>query len=169
MQNSKSSGAPFPDLVESRSAYSYRTLGTLSDYADNLIAFSYDRQTAIDPQNGPIYLQCLKDIASERGSEVLQTKFVTLESQGHLSQSSIVEAYNYFNINPDHASRLNDNHILDLFRSRVPDVGSKELIRMKMALRTLGEARQSQLLIHAATDGLLLLLEMVAAATRVTN
>ncbi|KAI9728402.1 MAG: ubiquitin-specific protease ubp2 [Chrysothrix sp. TS-e1954] len=137
-----------------RSASFYRTLGALPEFSDASVSFCYEQQAATDPSNTPTYLECLKEIASERGSEMLQTQVVTLESQGHLTQSSINEAYGYFNINPSHAMRLNDNHILDIFRARVPDVGYDELPRMKLALRTLGEARQSQMLIHAATDAM---------------
>lgn len=58
----------------------------MRDFHDDLIAFSYDRQSDCDPEHGPYYFDCLQDLAQGRQSEDLAIKASMLESQGVTGQ-----------------------------------------------------------------------------------
>lgn len=105
-----------------------------------------------DPDNTPLYYQCLRDIATTRKSEALVQKASLLESQGYLAQSEISQAYDYFNITLEAQSTYRDEQILDLYRSRVLDLGKDEQERAKQALSTIAQARRSELLKNATSD-----------------
>jgi len=93
-----------------------------------------------------MYFQALKEIASERRSEVLETKAVMLESEGQLSANDIDAAYRHLGVDPSHANVLADEHIISQYQSRLLDVSVEEQGRLKESLKTLGTARQSQLI-----------------------
>lgn len=105
-----------------------------------------------DPENTPLYYQCLRDIASSRQSETLVQKAHLLESQGYLSQTDIQQAYQYFGIKPELQSSRTDEQLLDLYQSRVPDVGREEQARARAALSKIGQVRNSSLLKNASSD-----------------
>ena len=105
-----------------------------------------------DPENTSLYYQSLRDIAAARQSEVLVQKASLLESQGYMGQTEIAQAYQYFGIQADLQSQCSDQQILDLFRSRVPDLGKEEQERAKHAIAKIAQARRSDLLKNATSD-----------------
>lgn len=81
-----------------------------------------------------------------RNSEALETKAVILESQGQVAQKDIDNAYRYFGFEPSHAPFLNDNHILETYRARLPDLGSNEQTVAKDNLRRIANVTNSEIL-----------------------
>jgi ubiquitin carboxyl-terminal hydrolase 25/28 len=65
----------------------YASLGALGDFSDRLIAFSYERQAVCDPVEGPYYFDCLQELATGRGSDMLITKSATLASENVLGRN----------------------------------------------------------------------------------
>lgn len=130
----------------------YIHLGALPDFSDGLIEFCYSRQTLCDPEKIPMYFQCLREIASARQSDTLQLRATMLESRGVVSQNMINEAYQYFNIQLDHANVVTDNMIIDRYNARLPDVGPDERVRAKHMLKLLADARNSQAMRDASSD-----------------
>jgi ubiquitin carboxyl-terminal hydrolase 25/28 len=65
----------------------YASLGALGDFSDRLVAFSYERQAACDPVEGPYYFDCLQELATGRGSDMLITKSATLASENVLGRN----------------------------------------------------------------------------------
>ena len=114
--------------------------------------FSYNMQALCDPANLPYYFECIQEIARYRKSEYLEERVMTLASEGHISRNDVNNAYRCFGVDPAHGPHLSDDHIVNLFQSRLPDVGSIQEGEMRQALRTLGQARQSGLIQSAASD-----------------
>ncbi|KAI5236103.1 cysteine proteinase [Aureobasidium subglaciale] len=130
----------------------YASLGALGDFSDRLIAFCYDRQAASDPSEGPYYFDCLHDLATNRGSELLIMKSSTLASQEVLSKKDINQAYKALGVDQDSQHTISDEHIIGIYRSRWSDTGPQGQADLKLALKTLGHARKSRSLIDAAAD-----------------
>lgn len=137
--------------ISDSSSY-YAGLGALHDFSDPLLLYSFDRQVVCDPQNSPYYFECIQDIARGRKSEFLETRVMTLASEGHISRKDVDEAYTYFGIDPRHGPLLNDGHIIGLFQSRLPDIGRTQEGEMRQMLRTLGQVRNSYALDQAASE-----------------
>lgn len=85
-----------------------------------------------------------------------------LASQGHISRNDVEHAYKCLGLNPSDGAHLSDEYIVNIFQSRLPDVGSNQEGEMRLALRTLGQARQSEYIRQAATD---CMLELVTSAS----
>lgn len=143
----------FPDFLSSLSAF--QTIGALPDFADKLVDYAYDRQAIWDPANGPRYLQALKDIASSRSSESLQTKVVLLESQGQMTQGALDEACGYFKIEQSHIKELNDEHVLGRFNVLYEDCGPAEKTKAREMLNRIGIAKSSARLQAVASQSTL--------------
>ncbi|KAG9658654.1 cysteine proteinase, partial [Aureobasidium melanogenum] len=130
----------------------YASLGALGDFSDRLIAFSYERQAACDPIEGPYYFDCLQDLATGRNSEILITKSVKLASQNVLSRKDIVQAYKTLGINPDFQENVDDQEIIGLYKSRWSDSSTAGQSDLKIALKTVGQARNSRYILDTAAD-----------------
>ncbi|KAF2155379.1 cysteine proteinase [Myriangium duriaei CBS 260.36] len=128
----------------------YASLGAMRDFSDDNIVFSYERQTACSPQNGPYYFDCLQDLANGRQSESLIMKASILESEGIIGQKSIDEAYRYLGFAPSVA--VTDEIIIDRYRSRMQDTGPSAQPALRAMLKSLASARQSRALLDAASD-----------------
>ncbi|PNS21297.1 Translation initiation factor IF-2 [Sphaceloma murrayae] len=128
----------------------YASLGSMRDFADELIIFAYDRQSDCDPPNAPYYFDCLQDLANGRQSEELITKTSYLESQGVVGQQAVTEAYSFLSIDPK--SNLTDNQIVDRFRSRMSDTAPSQQQTARAMLKRIGTVRQSRLIIDTASD-----------------
>lgn len=122
---------------------SYVILGAVKDFSDALIAFCYDRQVDCNPLAAPAYFSALKDIASMRMSEALETKAVILESQGQVAQKDIDNAYTYFGIDPAHATFILEDHILDSYRARLHDLDANQQSTAKENLRIIAQSIDS--------------------------
>ncbi|KAG9845755.1 cysteine proteinase, partial [Aureobasidium melanogenum] len=130
----------------------YASLGALGDFSDRLIAFSYERQAACDPIEGPYYFDCLQDLATGRNSEILITKSVKLASQNVLSRKDIIQAYKTLGINPDFQENVDDQEIIGLYKSRWSDSSTAGQSDLKIALKTVGQARNSRYILDTAAD-----------------
>ena len=67
------------------------------------------------------------------------------------SGQDIAEAYKYLNITPNDFT--SDQYIINAYRSRLEDTSASNQPQLKQMLLRLGNARQSQRLLDAATDG----------------
>lgn len=130
----------------------YAGLGTVGDFADNLLLFAYTRQAAVDSDNAPYYFECLQDLAVGRGSMYLQEEVAKLASQDCVSRKDVDKAYRYFGIDPSHRSFITDDHIIGVFRSRLSDMGPSLANDLRKHLRTIGQARNSDTIKGASND-----------------
>ena len=105
-----------------------------------------------EPESSPLYYQSLRRIAAWRQSEKLVQKTSLLEAQGFVGQTEIEQAYEYFGINADSQASYTDKQLLDLYRSRVPDLGKEEQVRARQALSKIAQARMSDTLRDATSD-----------------
>lgn len=129
----------------------YAGLGALSDFADSLLIFAFQRQVTVDPLNQPYYFECLKDLAKGRQSEVLLTESVTLESLGYVTREDVTQAYRTLGIDPSHAHALSDELITSQFSSRLSDISRHQVQEARNALRIVGIARRSELMKRTAS------------------
>lgn len=132
----------------------YASLGAVSDFADTLINYAYQRQCAVDKTNAPYYLTCLTDLAQGRQSEALQTEVVKLMSQGLPNKSEVEQAYSYLGIEPAHGYTLSDEFIINQVRSRLPDLSPRAREDLRAQLRKIGMARDSDTMKREASEAI---------------
>ncbi|CAN9125623.1 unnamed protein product [Alternaria alternata] len=121
----------------------YASLGAVGDFDDSLILFAFSRQGAVDIENKAYYFECLQDLATGRQSDMLGMQVAMLASQGLTSKREAERAYQYFGIDPTHASVIGDDHIIGCFRSRLADVSVIQAEEARKQLRVLGDVRES--------------------------
>jgi ubiquitin carboxyl-terminal hydrolase 25/28 len=122
----------------------------LPDFADELVSYSFDRQIECNPSAGPYYLECLQNIAHARGTEDLQVKVATLESQNLVSRRDLANSFKLLGCTPSDG----DERILSLFQVRQSDTGPSGQDDLKQALQRIGMMRQSQRLINASRQNI---------------
>ncbi|USP73273.1 hypothetical protein yc1106_00547 [Curvularia clavata] len=122
----------------------YASLGALADFDDSLILFSFSRQVAVDIENKAYYFECLQDLAAGRESETLGMQVALLASQGLISKRDANRAYQYFGIDPAHASIIGDEHVIGSFKSRLSDISPMQAEEARKQLRVLGDVRDSE-------------------------
>jgi ubiquitin carboxyl-terminal hydrolase 25/28 len=127
----------------------FASLGALSDFADTLVDFAYERQTQCDALNEPYYYECIQSIAKQRGSEELQLKTTMLESKGLVSRRDLSEAYRYFHL-PSDGGATDDDRIYNVFQAQHTDSGVQEQERAREMLGRIGRRRGSKLLMNAS-------------------
>ncbi|KAL5470321.1 hypothetical protein PMIN07_001825 [Paraphaeosphaeria minitans] len=132
----------------------YAGLGALSDFADRLLIFAYDRQVANDPINTPYYFECLRDLAKGRNSETLDTQSAILESQGLFTRQDVTQAYRTLGIDPSHGPALSDDIITNQFKARLSDIGPRQVEEARSALRIIGLAKDSDMIQRAASNSI---------------
>lgn len=125
----------------------------MADFSDALILFSYARQVAVDLANSTYYFECLQDIAIGRNSPILGEYVQILASQGQTNRKEVASAYAYLGIEPGHANHLTDDIIIGKFRARLQDISPAVIEETRSALRTIGNARQSDKIIQEASNG----------------
>ncbi|KAF1956591.1 cysteine proteinase, partial [Byssothecium circinans] len=130
----------------------YAGLGTVGDFADRLLLFAYHRQVSVDPLNAPYYFEGLHNIAVGRDSELLRTEVAVLESQGCCTRKDVTAAYQYIGIEQKLIGTINDEHIINVFRSRLSDISPVALEETRRNLRVIGHARKSEAILRAASD-----------------
>lgn len=127
----------------------FASLGALSDFADSLVDFAYERQVQCDALNEPYYYECIQSIAKQRGSEELQLKATMLESKGLVSRRDLSEAYRYFHL-PSDGGAADDDRIYNMFQAQHADLGAQEQEKAREMLGRIGRRRGSKLLINAS-------------------
>jgi ubiquitin carboxyl-terminal hydrolase 25/28 len=108
----------------------------------------------VDIENKAYYFECLQDLAGGRQSEILAMQVAVLASQGVTSKRDLERAYQYFNIDPAHASILSDEHIIGCFRSRLSDISPLQADEARKQLRILGDVRNSDRIRAEAADSI---------------
>ena len=140
----------FENVVFTNFSISYfASLGALSDFADSLVDFAYERQTQCDALNEPYYYECIQSIAKQRGSEELQLKTTMLESKGFVSRRDLSEAYRYFHL-PSDGGAADDDRIYNVFQAQHTDSGVQEQERAREMLGRIGRRRGSKLLMNVS-------------------
>lgn len=132
----------------------YAGLGAIEDFSDDLLLFAFTAQYRVDPPNATYYFECLQSIAIGRHSEALNTEVVMLASKGHITRLEANQAYLYFNIDPRHAASISDDHILQVFRARLPDIGPGQVKDARDTLRSIGYARNSDKIFQEASNAI---------------
>lgn len=140
----------------------YAGLGALADFADRLLIFAYTRQVDNDPPNTSYYFECLKDLAKGRNSEALLTQSAILESQGLFTRHDITQAYRTLGIDPSHAPALSDEIITNQFKSRLSDIGPRQVEEARIALQIIGTVRNSEAIQRAASNSIETYAEAIA-------
>ncbi|KAG9538908.1 cysteine proteinase, partial [Aureobasidium melanogenum] len=130
----------------------YASLGAIGDFSDRLIAFSYERQAACDPIEGPYYFDCLQDLATGRQSDILITKSAKLASQDTLSRKDINQSYMALGIEPRFEENIDDEEVIRLYKLRWSDSSTAGQSDLKIALKTVGRARNSRYILDTAAD-----------------
>ena len=125
-------------------------LGATADFHDDLIAFSYERQLEVDPDNTPYYLECLQGIAKGRRSEDLDTKVAIEASQNRISLQDVRAAFKELGL--DFRADYEDDTIIGTFQSRVADAPKQEA-EMRRALKIIGQSRNSEKIELVASQG----------------
>jgi len=124
-------------------------LGALSDFADSLVDFAYERQTQCDALNEPYYYECIQSISKQRSSEELQLKTTMLESKGLVSRRDLSEAYRYFHL-PSDGGAADDDRVYNIFQAQHADLSTHEQERAREMLGRIGRRRGSKLLMNAS-------------------
>lgn len=130
----------------------YAALGCLPDFSDDLVCFAFDQQISCDRKHAPYYLDCLTAIANDRDSDSLQVHVAEMKSQGAYGRSEIPQAYRYFNIDPEDAAQMSDEHILGIFQSRLESEPRHREQELREQLRIIGESRGSAVLQDSASN-----------------
>ena len=125
----------------------YGALGCMEDFDDSLLVFAYDQQILHDPDNAPIYLECLQKITDERQTTDLQTKIVMEASCGRVSKKDVRNAYQQLGLNQD----LDDDTIAGIFKSRIADAPAQAAETRNM-LKIIGDDRDSSSLQLLASE-----------------
>lgn len=128
----------------------FYSLGALPEFSDELVAYAYDRQVICDIAKHHYYFECLQCITESRGTEQLQMKVATLESQNIVSRRDVRAAYRAFNITPAASQDTSDSRIIELFQAQQADLGAVAQEQARGHLYKLGVARNSNLLINAS-------------------
>ncbi|OOQ82320.1 putative ubiquitin carboxyl-terminal hydrolase [Penicillium brasilianum] len=79
----------------------YEDLGVTEDMAASAIIEAYNRQVSLDPARAPLYLQCLKAIATLRGGEdyeIIEPAVALAYSEGKYTDDDLVDSYRYFGL-----------------------------------------------------------------------
>jgi ubiquitin carboxyl-terminal hydrolase 25 len=120
----------------------YSALGTPQDASDELVSYAYQQQVRTNRKESPGYLNCLRQIAKNRRSELLETLVATEYSAGNFDSDQLNEAYRYFSFDPrDHG--ITDELIIGTFQARLQD-SAKQEADMRAHLKVIGEHRRSQ-------------------------
>src|SRR5690242_2664020 len=132
----------------------FASLGAVGDFVDSLISFAYRRQSEVDKDNAPYYLECFQEIAIGRNSDSLQYEVAMLASKDTPNRRDLETAYRSLGLEPAHASTLSDRFIIDQARSRLPDISPPQREEIRRFLRVIGNARQSEEIKREANESI---------------
>ncbi|KAJ4990772.1 ubiquitin carboxyl-terminal hydrolase [Stagonosporopsis vannaccii] len=132
----------------------FASLGAVGDFVDSLISFAYRRQSEVDKDNAPYYLECFQEIAMGRNSDTLQYEVAVLASQDTPSRRDLETAYRSLGLEPAHGSTLSDRFIIDQARSRLPDISPPQREEIRRHLRIIGNARKSEEIKREANESI---------------
>jgi ubiquitin carboxyl-terminal hydrolase 25 len=139
-------------LDSSTRSICYTALGLPQDASDDLVSFAYREQIRADPKESPLYLTYLREIATSRRSEPLNTLVATEYSAGRIDSKQLNEAYRYFSFSP-RSEGISDDLIIGNFQSRLQDAPKQEA-EMRAHLKTIAEHRHSRRIRDTADETL---------------
>lgn len=116
--------------------------------------FAYYRQSEVDKENAPYYLECFQGIARGRKSESLETEAAMITSLGTPNRREIEDAYRALGIEPAHGAGLTDNFLIDQARSRLPDISPSQREELRRHLKVIGFARNSEAIRREANESI---------------
>ncbi|ODV90022.1 hypothetical protein CANCADRAFT_99732 [Tortispora caseinolytica NRRL Y-17796] len=125
----------------------YYSLGCVSDFSDSLISAYFDLQCITDAKRRPYYFQCLAEIAQYRTSDDLQMLIVQLRSQGYTTLQEMQGAYNRLNITDDDIPTVDDDYIIQRYKSLLSSGNESDLMN---CLKVLASLRESEKLLEFA-------------------
>ena len=125
----------------------FAALGCLEDFDDSLLIFAYEQQILRDPENTPIYLECLQILADERQSPDLQMKVAMEVSSGRASKKDVRFAYQQLGLDQS----LDDDTLAGAFQARIADAPA-QAAEARNLLMIIGEDRGSASLQLLASD-----------------
>ncbi|KAK5050339.1 hypothetical protein LTR84_003620 [Exophiala bonariae] len=125
-------------------------LGIPSDASDDLIIKAYHQQVQTDPQGAPTYLSNLRNIASHRQSDVLETEVVLETSRGRFEVETLNKAYKAFQLT-GREGMVTDDDIIGSFTAILADSPAHEH-ELREYLRIIGVYRKSKKLIDTAQN-----------------
>jgi len=128
----------------------YQGLGVPQNCSDDLILKGYQAQCQTAPEFVPYFFTYLRQIATDRNSEILITEVAMESSQGRYDIQQLEEAYKYFGLDMQDG-HLNDDLILGTFSSRLEDSKNHE-VDMRDNLRMIGVHRNSKRIIEFADN-----------------
>ena len=120
------------------------------DLSDQLVAKAYHWQIQTDPQNAPMYLSKLKQVANERQSTDLDTAVVIETSQGRFDLETLNEAYKAFHLHGREGA-VSDEDIIGSFTAQLTDSPSHEY-QLRDYLRIIGVHRNSKRITDTAMN-----------------
>lgn len=126
----------------------YAGIGAVGDFADPLVFWAFERQSACDPDNKPYYFQCFENIAGGRLSEMLNIEVAKARSEGAYTLAELSASYEYFGIDPGKYNS-DETFIIGSFESRVRDAPVHEH-QARANLRIIGHALKSQRILNAS-------------------
>lgn len=139
-------------IAYSQLSSAYGGLGAMANFSDRLISWCYDRQILVDPDQRPIYFECLREVADARNSESLGIKAVTLASEGEVTHQELEHAYFTLGMNPIQARNLDDEHLLSSYHAQLFNAGPQHKLQLRSSLKIVASHRQSNLLRNAAEE-----------------
>lgn len=143
------------NMTNSMDFSSYVALGAPQDVSDELVSFAYQQQIRANPKEGPTYLTYLREIATSRRSELLDTLIAKEYSAGNVDSDQLTEAYRYFSFSPRDEG-VSDELIIGTFQARLQD-SPKHEADMRAHLKVIGQHRRSQRMKDIAEEGMSLL------------
>ncbi|QDS77871.1 hypothetical protein FKW77_000266 [Venturia effusa] len=127
-------------------------LGTLGDFTDELLIYAFEQQVKHDLAGTPYYYDCLAKLADKRKSETLETKVMTLASEGYFGREEVNKAYKYFSLDAWNAANYTDEYIRNTFEARLGSVQSWQETEMRQMLRVIALSRGSKSLEGCAAN-----------------
>ncbi|KAJ5168059.1 uncharacterized protein N7482_003653 [Penicillium canariense] len=124
----------------------YEDIGATEDMAASAIVEAYDRQVTVDPARAPLYLHCLKAIATLRGGEdyeIIDQAVQYAYAEGRYSDDDVVEAYKYFGLWHDDYN-LTEDSIIGKFYAYLSSTSPEKETESRKQLWRIGASRASE-------------------------
>lgn len=123
----------------------YEDLGATEDMAASAIVDAYDRQVSVDPGRAPLYLQCLKAIATLRGGEdyeIIDQAVQNAYLEGKYTDDDVVESFRYFGLKHNDYS-LTEDTIIGNFYAYLSSTSPEKENESRKHLWRIGASRDS--------------------------
>lgn len=114
--------------------------------ASSAIIEAYNRQVSLDPGRSPLYLQCLKAIATLRGGEdyeIIEPAVALAYSEGKFTDDDVVDSYRYFGLRHNDYS-LEADTIIGKFYAYLSSTSPEKENESRQHLWRIGVNRNSE-------------------------